>query len=76
MKTKKTPIIVGVVLALAVLLTPVCMTFKDGGSVCYKSLLYEAKKIHSISHDTESGFIEGFEFKILGMTVYRHTNEK
>lgn len=76
MRTKKIAII-ATVIVLVVLLTPVRMNLKDGGSVSYKSLVYEVTKIHRLSHDVVGvkPYIDGFEIKILGMTVYRETNE-
>ena len=53
------------------------MNLKDGGSVRYKSLVYEVTKIHQLAPgvDCVKQYIDGFEVKILGMTVYRETNE-
>ena len=50
---------------------------KDGGSVRYKALVYEVTKIHQLSPEVDGvkPYIDGFEIKILGMTVYRETNE-
>ena len=60
-----------------ILLTPVRMNLKDGGSVSYKALVYEVTKIHQLSPEVDGvkPYIDGFEIKILGMTVYRETNE-
>ena len=56
---------------------PVRMNLKDGGSVRYKALVYEVTKIHQLSPEVDGvkPYIDGFEIKILGMTVYRETNE-
>ena len=53
------------------------MNLKDGGSVRYKALVYEVTKIHQLSPEVDGvkPYIDGFEIKILGMTVYRETNE-
>ena len=74
---KKAISIIAAVLIMAVLLTPVRMRLKDGGSVRYKSLVYEVTKIHRLAPETEGvrPFIDGLEVKIFGMTVYRETNE-
>ena len=58
-----------------ILLTPVRMNLKDGGSVSYKALVYEVTKIHRLSPEVEDvkPYIDGVEIKILGMTVYRET---
>ena len=60
-----------------ILLTPVRMNLKDGGSVSYKALVYEVTKIHQFSSEVDGlkPYIDGFEIKILGMTVYREIYE-
>jgi len=75
----KKKVFVGIV-AIAVLLvlfTPVRMNLKDGGSVRYKSLVYEVTKIHQFAPDIEGvkPYIDGLEIKVLGATIYRETNE-
>ncbi len=74
---KKIFLIVAIVVALLILLTPIRMNLKDGGSVRYKSLLYEITKIHQLSPEVNGvkPYIDGFEVKILGIRVYRQTNE-
>ncbi len=74
---KKKLIIIAIILILVVLLTPIRMNLKDGGSVRYKSLVYEVTKIHQLSLkvDGVKPYIDGLEVKILGVTVYRKTNE-
>ena len=74
---KRKFIIITVVVALVVLLTPIRMNLKDGGSVRYKSLTYEITKIHQLALDVDGvkPYIDGLEIKILGITVYRETNE-
>lgn len=76
MKKKKAYIIV-IILVLVILLFPIRMNLKDGGSVRYKSLVYEVTKIHQLAPDVDGvkPYIDGFEVKILGMTIYRETNE-
>ena len=52
-----------------------------GSEMCirdrYKALVYEVTKIHQLSPEVDGvkPYIDGFEIKILGMTVYRETNE-
>ena len=77
-KTKKRALLViAVVLVLALLLTPIPLRLKDGGSVRYKTLVYEVTKIHQLPSeiDADYEYIEGVEVKILGVTVYRKTNQ-
>ena len=76
-KTKKRALLViAVVLALALLLTPIPFQLKDGGSVGFKALAYEVTKIHQLPSeiDADYEYIEGIEVKILGVTVYRKTS--
>lgn len=69
--------LIAIIVVLVILLTPVRMNLKDGGSVRYKALVYEVTKIHQLSPEVDGvkPYIDGFEIKILGMTVYRETNE-
>ena len=66
-----------IAIIVVILLTPVRMNLKDGGSVSYKALVYEVTKIHQFSSEVEDvkPYIDGFEIKILGMTVYREIYE-
>lgn len=74
---KKFFVVIVIIVVLVILLTPVRTNLKDGGSVKYKSLVYEVTKIHQLALDEDGvkPYIDGFEIKILGMTVYRETNE-
>ncbi len=69
---KKKILVVAIILALVLLLTPVRMNLKDGGSVKYQALVYEVTMLHRLSNaGGETPYIDGIEVKILGMTVYR-----
>lgn len=74
---KKTLAVTAIIVVLVILLTPIRMNLKDGGSVRYKSMVYEVTKIHQLAPEVDGvkPYIDGFEVKILGMTVYRETNE-
>lgn len=74
---KKATVLIVVVVILIILFMPVRMNMKDGGSVKYKSLVYEVTKIHQLALETDAvkPYIDGFEVKILGMTVFRETDE-
>ena len=74
---KKTLAVTAIIVVLVILLTPIRMNLKDGGSVRYKSMVYEVTKIHQLTPEVDGvkPYIDGFEVKILGMTVYRETNE-
>lgn len=74
---KKKIFAVIVIVVFVILLTPIRMNLKDGGSVKYKSLVYEVTKIHRLAPDVDGvkPYIDGFEVKILGVTVYRQITE-
>ena len=74
---KKFFVVIAIIVVLVILLTPVRMNLKDGGSVRYKALVYDVTKIHRLAPEVDGvkPYIDGFEIKILGMTVYRETNE-
>ena len=70
-------VVIAIIVVLVILLTPIRMNLKDGGSVRYKSLVYEVTKIHQLAPEVDGvkPYIDGFEIKILGMTIYRKTNK-
>ena len=74
---KKRFAVVSIIFILIILLFPIRMNLKDGGSVRYKSLVYEITKIHQLAPDVDGvkPYIDGYEIKILGVTIYRKTNE-
>ena len=74
---KKFSVVIAILVVLIILLTPVRMNLKDGGSVSYKALVYEVTKIHQFAPGVDGlkPYVDGFEIKILGMTVYRETYE-
>jgi len=74
---RKKAIIAAIILAAAVLLFPIRMNLKDGGSVAYKSLIYEIIKIHRLSpnDDGANPYIDGIEIKLFDITVYKATDE-
>jgi len=74
---KKRLIVIAIIFVLVVLLTPIRINIKDGGSVSYKALVYEVTKIHqlTIEENDVKPYIDGLEIKILGITVYRKTNK-
>lgn len=56
---------------LAVLLIPIPMRMKDGGSVEYRAVLYKIVDMHRIDTQSPDGYIDGTVVEILGMEVYR-----
>ncbi len=75
MKNKK--ILVWILaIALIVLLIPVPMRLKDGGTVVYKSVLYSIEDVHRLNPDMESvaQYSEGTVIKILGMEIFNNVD--
>ena len=62
-----------IVLAL-LLLVPVPIRMKDGGSVEYKAVLYSVTDVHRINPDINSSsqFIEGTIIEIFGVEVFNN----
>lgn len=63
----KKKIIIIVCVILVVMLIPVRLQLKDGGTVEYKSILYKVSKVH---RTIDNGFDIGTEIRILGFKVY------
>lgn len=65
-----------VIAIIVVLLFPIRMNLKDGGSVRYKSLVYEITKIHQFSPDLDGvkPYVVGLEINFFGMTIYKVLN--
>jgi len=63
----------GICIALAlVLLFPIPLRLKDGGSVEYKALLYSVTDVHRLAPESESGYLEGTVIEILGAEVFNN----
>ncbi len=58
-------------LLAAVLLIPIPMHMKDGGSVEYRAILYKIVDMHRIDPQSPDGYIDGTVVEVLGMEVYR-----
>lgn len=70
---KKKICIVLAVIILLVLLIPVRYDIKDGGSIQYDAILYDATRYRAMWTDTT--YLVGWEVKILGITVFDNTKE-
>lgn len=66
---KKKAIIITAIVLAAVLLIPIPLFYKDGGSVEYRAVLYSVWKVHSISTRGD-GYEVGTEIRLLFWTVY------
>ena len=72
-KKNKVLIIVGIILLAFILLVPVPLRIKDGGSVEYKAVLYSVTDWHSMAERDSNGEMthwEGISIEILGIEVF------
>ena len=69
----KKKVIIGICIVLiAILLIPIPMRLKDGGTVEYNAILYSIADVHRLNPDIESDqpYLEGMIVKILGVEVF------
>lgn len=66
-RKKLTAIIILTVL-LAIMLFPVRIVYRDGGTVCYKATLYEITKYHIGVGE----YTAGWNIKVCGFEVYEN----
>ena len=77
---KKWLVIICIALVL-VMLIPIPLQMKDGGTVVYDAILYDIYDVHRIApleypkedRTYETGFIEGTIIKIFGIEVFNNT---
>jgi len=72
MKNKKVVILIVVIIAL-ILLFPIPMRLKDGGSLKFQALLYNVTFYNKLSHTTDNGYIKGIGIEILGVEIFNNT---
>ena len=75
MKNKKIIILIIVIIAL-ILLFPIPMRLKDGGSIRFQALLYNVTIYHKLNHQVESGYVDGIGIEILGADVLNTVDKK
>ena len=72
---KKKNLVILIIILAMVLLIPIPLHLKDGGSVEYKALLYSITKYHQLDHNSETGYRDGIGIKILGMEIYNNLED-
>lgn len=72
---KKLLITILCIILIGVLLIPVPMHLKDGGTVVYQALLYSIEDIHRLNPEAStSAYTDAIRVKILGLEIfYRET---
>ena len=69
----KKKVIIGLcILLVIILLIPIPMRLKDGGTVVYNAILYQVEDVRRIDPEStsEDDYLEGTIIKILGIEVY------
>lgn len=61
-----------VIIALIILLFPIKLGYKDGGTVEYKAIVYSVTDYHSI-HSAEGEYRVGYTIEIFGLEVFDNT---
>lgn len=64
------------ILLVFVLLAPIPLRMKDGGTVKYQAVLYSISDVHRLAPSLASGYEEGIVIEILGMQVYNNVGNK
>ena len=64
-----------VVMAILVLLIPIPVHLKDGGTIEYKALLYKVSKIHRLNANSLTGYEDGITIEILGLKIYENIDK-
>ena len=67
----KKKIVIGITILLAViLLFPIPMRLKDGGTVVYQAVLYRVEKVHRLALEAVDGYVDGTIVEIFGVEIY------
>ncbi|MDE5802398.1 MAG: hypothetical protein K2I22_05710 [Lachnospiraceae bacterium] len=69
---KKIIKIAAIIIILLILLFPITVRYKDGGTVGYQALLYQVYDVHSMR--MTEGYDEGTIINILGFEVFNNVN--
>lgn len=70
----KKKVIIGLCTLLTIiLLLPIPLHLKDGGTVEYKAVLYSVQRVHKLgSVDSVQEYLEGTVVKVLGFEVFNN----
>lgn len=61
-----------IIIALIVLLFPIKLRYKDGGTVEYKAIVYSVTDYHAI-HSAEGEYLVGITVEVFGIEVFDNT---
>ena len=63
-------IVLIIILVTLIMLLPIPIHLKDGGTVEYKALFYKVSKIHRLNLKLETGYEDGIVIEIFGKKIY------
>ena len=70
---KKRNVAIVCILLVIILLIPIPLRLKDGGTVEYKALVYSVSRVHRLAPiKAEKEYEEGIIIKVLGIEVYNN----
>ena len=70
---KKRNVAIVCILLVIILLIPIPLRLKDGGTLVYKALAYSVSRVHRLaSVKAEKEYEEGIIIKVLGIEVYNN----
>ena len=67
---KRKLIVLIIILVTLIMLLPIPIHLKDGGTVEYKALFYKVSKIHRLNLKSETGYEDGIVIEIFGKKIY------
>ena len=70
----KKKLIIILIILFIIMLIPIPMRLKDGGSVEYKAILYKVTKVHKLNEQYKDGYENGWKISILGIELHNKTN--
>ena len=70
----KKKLIIILIILFIIMLIPIPMRLKDGGSVEYKAILYKITKVRKLNEQYRGGYEKGWKISILGIELYNKTN--
>lgn len=68
-------IAIGLILLGFILLLPIPLRYKDGGTVEYRALLYSVYDVHRLAIEPVDGYDDGIIVEVLGFEVYNSVDK-
>ena len=62
------------IILAVILLFPIPLRLKDGGTVKYQAILYCVSDVHRLNLESESGYQDGVIVRVLGMEIFNNVD--